>query len=57
MRILKSLQKLYLTISDLVYDIGIMWYVMWIIGTQDLREKFEAKVYKMDLNIKDREGK
>lgn len=53
MRILKSLQKLYLTISDGIYDIAIMWYVMWIIGTQDLREKF----FDIDLDIKDREGK
>jgi hypothetical protein len=30
-----------------------MWYVMWIIGTQDLRKKFFD--INLDLDIKDKE--
>ena len=57
MNCLIKLQRLYVKIKDVINDVILMWYVMWIIGTQDMRERFEAKVYKMDLNIKDREGK
>lgn len=49
------MQRLYVNIKNVISDVFVMWYVMWIIGTQDLRARFFD--VKLDLDIKDKEGK
>ena len=55
MNYLIKLQSLYVKIKDVINDVLIMWYVMWVIGTQDLRDNFFD--VKLDLDIKDKEVK
>lgn len=60
MRSLIRLQNLFEKIKkvvNVIVDIPLMFYVMWMIKSEDLRSKMDGWVMRMDMNIKDREGK
>lgn len=60
MRSLIRLQNLFektKKVVNVMADIPLMFYVMWMIKSDDLRSKMDGWVMRMDMNIKDREGK
>jgi hypothetical protein len=57
MRSLIKLRNLFVKTRDLVRDVIIMIYVIWMIRSEDLRSRIDEKICKIDMDIKDREGK
>ena len=49
--------SLFVKVRDVIRDMILMGYIVWMIKSEDLRSRIEDKVMKMDMNIKDREGK
>lgn len=57
MKSLISMKNLFVKIRDVIRDLFIFMYVIWMIRSEDLRSKMEERILKMDMKMKDREDK